>query len=141
MLERHRPFFYFFDDAVKGFPNHVGWCFHCIDIRLPLESYPVKYNVTFQGRSSASRAVLQAATFAKHESNKLIGTLFMLRSKSDKDVSVVSRFPQEEEVTFPFNSHFYIEAHVEDDAEKHRKLPELASYDLTDLLLIIGKQV
>jgi len=141
MMNAHRDFLYFFDDGLKCMPSYNGWCYRCIDVLLPEHWSPAGKRVTFQAPSSASRVMMESAKFLNNQGRKLTGTLLKLLAKTARDVSSLSRYPFEEEVVFPLNSHFDIIKHIEYEQEKRAELPDLSFYDMTDLLVIIAEQV
>eukprot|EP00667_Euglena_gracilis_P000004 EG_transcript_4 len=103
-LEFWRPLIWELDQALRALPPYVGPCFRGIDVHLSRQTYGEGSEICWQAFSSASKKESVAREFVKGST----GTLFIVESHGARCISGISRYPEEEEVLFPPNTHFEI---------------------------------
>jgi hypothetical protein len=103
--------------------------------KIDLNVYQPGKKITWQALSSASKRQEVPCQFCGRLGDKLLGTYFIIDSLGAKDVKIISLYPEEEEVQFPFNACFHVKQELKQEAQKQEALRSLAVYDLTDLVV------
>ena len=105
-IAKWRPFLFYLTQALERLPSVKKKVFRGIAVGFDAGQYAVGCAPHWPGFSSTSAAWRVAHNFASEAGKK--GLVFVLRVRRGKAIAAFSRFPKEEEVLLPANSHFRV---------------------------------
>eukprot|EP00930_Biecheleria_cincta_P027902 TRINITY_DN194_c1_g2_i2.p1 TRINITY_DN194_c1_g2~~TRINITY_DN194_c1_g2_i2.p1 ORF type:complete len:445 (+),score=72.81 TRINITY_DN194_c1_g2_i2:89-1423(+) len=142
-LNRFVEYIYYLTSALASLPTYTGKVVRGISVRLDASLYAVGKTITWQGFSSSTKnaMVVVRNKFVDVSGSELSGSIFVIASRSGKEIEELSTYPEEEEVLFKENSFFKVVGKPTSQADKLRLLPELSAYGLTNLDVYEMKQV
>ena len=145
-LKRYADYLTHLCSALGSLPTHVseskGKVYRGIKVLLNPDIYATGRRITWQAFSSSTRKQMATLEFVNNlPGRKLQGSLFVIDSKTAKDIRHFSAIPDEEEVLFPPNSQFMVQRVVTSEQEKKALLNQLGAYIMTDLDVYVLKQI
>ena len=141
-LDVYRDYLYHIQEAMSTLTNYQGWVYRGINMKLAPDVYAEGKSITWTQLSSASKSQHVAAKFLGNStgSGALSGTYFKIYTKTGKEISDYSEFPDEEEVLLTFNKYFTVKEKLTKPKQKKKALPDLAGYDLKGLDVYVLQQ-
>lgn len=121
-FERHEDYCYYLERALDRIPNHRGVVYKHVPVRVSRGDYPPRKTVCWPGPSSSS--VVPQTDFLKKDGNTRSGTLFWLNCRFGKDISRFSRYGDEKEILFSFNSYWSVDCHITEHLRHHERIFE-----------------
>eukprot|EP01012_Entosiphon_sulcatum_P008221 TRINITY_DN14386_c0_g1_i1.p1 TRINITY_DN14386_c0_g1~~TRINITY_DN14386_c0_g1_i1.p1 ORF type:complete len:647 (-),score=61.62 TRINITY_DN14386_c0_g1_i1:793-2733(-) len=142
LLPLCRDYLYFLTLALLRMPVvNTGCVYRALRSRVASKAYQPGNVVTWQPLTSAALypSVLLGACFGGASQPR--GTVFVINVAHARSIRLCSANPNEEEVILPPNSHFQVLSVAATHAAKAALLPDLAPYDLGDLIVYELRQV
>jgi len=112
--QKYTDYIYYLSEALDLLPNYCGSVYRGIDCEI-LSKQQIGKMIVWPGFSSATLSLHLAYSFLKEKKS---GTLFLIESKTGKNISKYSAEQREEEVLFGPNSRFKIISCVDEEQRK-----------------------
>lgn len=136
-LKVYRDYLYHVNEAATSLPNYQGRTYRSIRTRLPEGMYPIGETITWHQLSSSSvKADVTTIFLEKSKNGESVGSVFVLDVKTGKEISMFSKFPDEEEVLLRLNTFFKVAKKIEKDQEKRAIIGKKAAFNVGNMELV-----